>query len=258
MNFKRLVISIVIFISFAGLMPPDIAPAYDPIVYQIQRKLKDLGYNPGPLDGIWGQKTEEAVKGFQRDNGLAATGEIDQATKAQLDFETPVSRKTLHEAARSEPADRLTTAGTRQKVGYINLQRLVNESRMGQAARSELKKIRQEKEALVAAKLREVNELREMINNAGGKMSPPQKRDKLLALQKANKDYQRLVSDVKEDILREDRQLVSIILQKADGVLKNVAKRLNFTIILKDAAAIGYLASSVDITDEVIKELDQK
>ncbi len=144
------------------------------------------------------------------------------------------------------------------KVGFINLQRLVNESKMGQAARSGFQKMRQEKEALVAAKLREVNELRELINKDGDKMSPQEKRDKLLALQKANKEYQRLVSDAKEDILREDRQLVSIILQKADGALKKVAKRLNYTIILKDATAIGYLDPSVDITDEVIKELNKK
>jgi len=144
------------------------------------------------------------------------------------------------------------------KVGYINLQRLVNESKMGQAARSDMQKMRREKEALVAAKLREVNELRELINKKGDKMSPQKKRDKLLALQKANKEYQRLVSDVKEDILREDRQLVAIILQKADGVVKKVAKRLNYTIILKNASAIGYLDPSVDITDAVIKELNKK
>jgi len=100
--------------------------------------------------------------------------------------------------------------------------------------------------------------LRELINKAGGKMSPQKKRDKRLALQKANKEHQRLVSDVKEDILREDRELVSIILQKADGVLKKVAKRGNFAIILKDASAIGYVDPKVDITDAVIKELDQK
>ena len=144
------------------------------------------------------------------------------------------------------------------KVRFINLQRLVNESKMGQAVRSELQKLRREKEALVAEKLLEVNKLRDLINTAGDKMSPQEKRDNLLALQKANKEYQRLVSDVKEDILREDRQLVSIILQKADSVLKKVAKRLGYTIILKEAAAIGYLDPSVDITDEVIKELNKK
>ena len=151
-----------------------------------------------------------------------------------------------------------TAKSAEAQVGYINLQRLVNESKMGQAARSDLEKMRQEKEALVAAQLREVTELRELINKEGDNMSPQEKRDKLVELQKANKEYQRLVSDVKEDILREDRELVSIILQKADGVLKQVAKRLNYTIIIKDASAIGYLDPSVDITDEVIKELNKK
>ncbi len=151
-----------------------------------------------------------------------------------------------------------TTSSAEGKVGYINLQRLVNESKMGQAARSDMQKMRQEKEALVAAKLREVNELRNLINQKGDKMSPQEKRDKLLELQQANKEYQRLVADVKEDILREDRQLVGIILQKADPVLKKVAKKLNYTIIIKDATAIGYLDPSVDITDEVIKELNKK
>jgi outer membrane protein len=152
----------------------------------------------------------------------------------------------------------LAPSNVEAKVGFINLQRLVNESKMGQSARSEFQKMRQEKERVVAAKLQEVNELRDLINQAGDQMSPQDKRNKLLALQKANKEYQRLVSDVKEDILREDRQLVSIILQKADGVLKKVAQRLNYTIILKDANVIGYLDPSVDITDEVIKELNKK
>jgi outer membrane protein len=258
MKFKGHIVNIVVFLAIAGLMAPDIAPAYDQFVYKIQSKLKSLGYNPGPVDGIWGPKTEEAVKAFQYDSGLAATGRINRRTKTKLDLETSPSPKRVHKAGRVGQSDRLSASAGHPKVGYINLQRLVNESRMGLAARSELHKLRREKEALVAEKLLEVNELRDLINKAGDKMAPQEKRDKLLSLQKANKEYQRLVSDVKADILREDRQLVSIILQKADGVLKKVAKRLDFTIILKDATAIGYLAPSVDITDEVIKELDQR
>ena len=33
------------------------------------------------------------------------------------------------------------------KVGYVNLQRLINESRMGKVAREEIQKLRKEKEA---------------------------------------------------------------------------------------------------------------
>jgi len=144
------------------------------------------------------------------------------------------------------------------KVGYINLQRLVNESKMGQAAKKDMQKLRKEKEAVVANKLREINELKNHLNKEGDKMTPREKRDKLEALQKAYKEYQRLVADVKEDILREDRELVSIILNKADPVLKKIAKEKKYTIILKDPNAIGYLDPSVDITDEVIRELNKR
>ncbi|MEA3279491.1 MAG: OmpH family outer membrane protein, partial [Thermodesulfobacteriota bacterium] len=73
----------------------------------------------------------------------------------------------------------------------------------------------------------------------------------------AYNDYQRLLADAKEDILKEDREVVSIILQKADNVLKKVAKKKKYTIILKDPNAIGYLDPKIDITDDVLEELNK-
>jgi len=43
-------------------------------VKQIQTKLKNWGYYNGSVDGIYGSKTVEAVKYFQRKNGLTADG----------------------------------------------------------------------------------------------------------------------------------------------------------------------------------------
>jgi len=144
------------------------------------------------------------------------------------------------------------------KVGYINLQRLVNESRMGKAARADIQKMRKQREEIVSNKLWEVNNLKSLLTEKGAKMDPAEKRNKIEALRKAYKEYQRLLADAKEDILREDRELVAIILKKADGVLKRVAKKRKYTIILKDPKAIGYLDPSVDITDEVLKGLNKK
>ena len=144
------------------------------------------------------------------------------------------------------------------KVGYINLQRLVSESEMGKEASKDIQKLRKQKEKIVSAKLREVNRLRDLINNRGDKMSSAEKSDVLENLQKAYKEYQRLVADAKEDIVRGDKKLVATILQKADEVLKKVAKKHEYTIIIKDPNAIGYLDPDVDITDKVIKELNKK
>ncbi|MHA1941808.1 MAG: peptidoglycan-binding domain-containing protein [Candidatus Hodarchaeales archaeon] len=53
-------------------------------VFKTQKKLQELGYNPGPLDGIWGKRTESALKRFQHDNSLAMTGKLDSITKEKL------------------------------------------------------------------------------------------------------------------------------------------------------------------------------
>ncbi len=54
------------------------------IVAQIQTRLKNWGYYFGAVDGVYGGKTEEAVRYFQRKNGLAADGQVGNLTLAAL------------------------------------------------------------------------------------------------------------------------------------------------------------------------------
>ncbi len=60
------------------------AAQYDSEVYQVQKALKSLGYNPGPLDGLWGESTRNAIEQYQRDSGLPITGILDHQTKSKL------------------------------------------------------------------------------------------------------------------------------------------------------------------------------
>jgi N-acetylmuramoyl-L-alanine amidase len=53
-------------------------------VTEIQTRLKNWGYYSGPVDGIFGSKTEEAVKYFQRKNGLSVDGQVGNLTLAAL------------------------------------------------------------------------------------------------------------------------------------------------------------------------------
>ncbi|MGI6262168.1 MAG: spore cortex-lytic enzyme [Acutalibacteraceae bacterium] len=59
-------------------------------VRRIQQKLKDLGYEVGSVDGIFGLQTQKAVLDFQRKNGLNADGIVGQLTLAALGI-SPVS-----------------------------------------------------------------------------------------------------------------------------------------------------------------------
>lgn len=57
----------------------------------IQRGLAELGYRPGPADGIAGEQTRQAIRQFQRDRGLPETGVLDRRALEELGKVTGIS-----------------------------------------------------------------------------------------------------------------------------------------------------------------------
>ena len=70
--------------------PPDLGKqqrnekSQGPEVYWIQRTLKDLGYYDTKCTGHMLKKTVRAVKAFQQDHGLPATGQADLETQQKV------------------------------------------------------------------------------------------------------------------------------------------------------------------------------
>jgi Putative peptidoglycan binding domain len=56
----------------------------DQVIYNVQRALKEYGYDPGPLTGSLSTMTRRAIAAFQEDNGLDVTGAIDAPTVQAL------------------------------------------------------------------------------------------------------------------------------------------------------------------------------
>ena len=53
-------------------------------VQGVQSDLTALGYKPGPADGILGPQTGNAIKAFQRDQGVLVTGEASEKLRVLL------------------------------------------------------------------------------------------------------------------------------------------------------------------------------
>ena len=98
MTIKRFSIIMLIIVCCISWSISSIAVDYDPIVEQVQKKLTELGYDPGPIDGKIGQRTIAAIKSFQEDNALQATGELNQLTKKKLDIAEEAEQPTPTEA----------------------------------------------------------------------------------------------------------------------------------------------------------------
>src|SRR5438477_8340054 len=63
--------------GYNGLAP-------DQVVVDVQQQLQRDGYYDGPIDGVLGPMTREAIAAFQADNGLGFTSGVDEPTLATL------------------------------------------------------------------------------------------------------------------------------------------------------------------------------
>ena len=97
---RSIIIVITVIIVGAGLFYTGKAEAYDQTIYAAQKKLEELGYDPGKADGIRGKKTVTAIKLFQEDSGLPATGRLDSQTVAKLSAQQAPDLFSLNEAVR--------------------------------------------------------------------------------------------------------------------------------------------------------------
>jgi hypothetical protein len=61
-------------------------------VRELQRRLRAVGFDPGPLDGNAGPTTANAARQYQRARGLAVTGEVDRDLLARLRGERTAAR----------------------------------------------------------------------------------------------------------------------------------------------------------------------
>ena len=72
----------------------------DPAVRDLQAALKALGHDPGPIDGIFGARTESAVRAFQQQREIAVDGIVGRVSWINID-----------EADQSEPVLKVGSIG---------------------------------------------------------------------------------------------------------------------------------------------------
>ena len=113
-NRRRLVLSLAVLFA-VNIMVITFFQSAEAAVYRqgstgdavriIQTKLSNWGYFSGAIDGIYGPKTEEAVKYFQRKNGLTADGVVGPATLRALGMSNSVDllARVISAEARGEP-----------------------------------------------------------------------------------------------------------------------------------------------------------
>src|SRR5579875_2482131 len=85
-------------------------------VRSVQQALKDKGYDPGPIDGIYGPHTRAALRNYQKHEHLQASGKMDDQTLNSLGVQ-PTPAEEFHRAA--DTSHDYTQGGKDIAHGYV-------------------------------------------------------------------------------------------------------------------------------------------
>ncbi len=144
------------------------------------------------------------------------------------------------------------------RIGLVDMQRCLNESKEGQKAVKLLKKKDDVLKRQLDTKQKELLELRRELEKQAMMLSMDAQEDKRRLIERKTRELEYLYKDLNEEMRRSQKREEKRILKEVGKIIEKIGSEENYTFIIeKRAGAVLYSVNSVDITEKVIRAYDQ-
>jgi len=145
------------------------------------------------------------------------------------------------------------------KLGYVDLQKALNECIAGKEAKEKLKKEIQQKQEQIQQKEKTIQALKAEIEAKQAVLSEEALQKKQDELDRLMRDYKRFVQDANEELKRKEAQYTNQILKDLREIVVEFGKKHGYTIIFERVPGVLlYVDDTLDLTEKIIKIYDQK
>jgi outer membrane protein len=143
------------------------------------------------------------------------------------------------------------------KIGLIDTQRILQESKAAQEAREAIVQALKEKQAVYQGKEREILNMRQSYEQDQASFSPEEAKERQLDLARSLKELRRLKADLEEELNRKNRELTARILQEVAEVVTAFRADEDYTFILEKKGVVT-ADPAIDVTEEIIRLYDKR
>jgi outer membrane protein len=145
------------------------------------------------------------------------------------------------------------------KLGYVDLQRALNEVEEGKVAKAQLKKEFDSKQKLLDEKQEELKRMKTDLEKQAVVMSDDAKREKAGEFERKTMEAQQLFMQLQKELSERERELTRSIFDKMHAIIKEIAEADKFTMVFeKTDAGLLYAPASLDLTNELIRKYNVK
>jgi outer membrane protein len=151
----------------------------------------------------------------------------------------------------------LAARAAEPKLGYVDLQRALEEIDEGKAAKAQLKKDFDEKQKQLDQRTDEVKKLDADFQKQSLVMAPDAKAAKAAEIDRKKGEVQQFFVGLQQDLAGREREVTRGIFDKMLGMVRELAEAEGFTMVL-DRNTVLYAPASLDVTNELVRKYNAR
>ncbi len=145
------------------------------------------------------------------------------------------------------------------KVGYVDLQKALMESKAGKKAKADFKVEVDKLEKRLQGKKTELEKMKEDLERRAVVMREEERRKLADDFERKRLDLKLDFEDSQAELQKKDQELTGTIVAKLQAIIKEIGDKRGYTLILElGSSSVLYFKTSDDITEEVLKAFDKQ
>jgi outer membrane protein len=151
------------------------------------------------------------------------------------------------------------SAAEKSAIGYVSLNKVLVESKVGKKSRAELEKLVKEKEAAITQEQQKLQELDKAFQKEQLLLTDAQKQEKQKVFQEKAEAYQKMVIEAKQVVSKKDNEYASKSVADIKAIIADLAREMKLTLVLDaSAGSVLYAEEGMDMTQKVLEKYDAK
>ena len=145
------------------------------------------------------------------------------------------------------------------KIGFVNLREIMQNSNAGKKAGEEFKKLYDKKTEVIKVTENDLKKMKEALEKQSSLLTQTARKEKETAYQKKLRDYQLLVEDTNKELKARDEEIASKLIPEIMKVVRTIAEREKYTLVIDTASIpVPYFAKENDFSPKVIDEFNKQ
>jgi outer membrane protein len=144
------------------------------------------------------------------------------------------------------------------KIGYVDLNKALNESDAGKKAVKTLEEIFKAKQAVIDEKQKEIRKLDEELAKQTSILNPDALKGKREDFERLKRDFQRMIKDSEEEVEKKRADFMDRIIKELSETIRKTGEEEGYAVILeKNEAGLIYSSEKLDLTDKIVKKFNE-